>query len=245
MLLPYSSMTLHSSPSRQLWTSTTGFFLPMPPVNSLSSTRSMMGNDFLLVFTSCTFLFAYSSMLSRSDAGTHTHFESLNSTFSCTNHSTFFSLSVQLKLGICPALLWPNQSMIQNHLHNTSHNRFASLYSFSWLPRSYSLELYYRNESWRNPYYNPVPGCQGLNPCPLFTFTELVRDVMAKKWEVECGLRTKWSSTGEEIKFYILHLLHYQLVMLHHTLLSQCSMFIVNCYFGDQAKEFPQQTSWI
>ncbi|CAG5907619.1 unnamed protein product [Menidia menidia] len=61
---------------------------------------------------------------------------------------------------------------------------------------SYSLELYYRNESWRDPYHNPVPGCRGLNPCPLSMFTELVRDVMTNKWDVECGLRTKWSSTG-------------------------------------------------
>ncbi|XP_045925687.1 testicular acid phosphatase homolog [Micropterus dolomieu] len=61
---------------------------------------------------------------------------------------------------------------------------------------SYSLELYYRNESWRDPYPNPVPGCNGLNPCPLPMFTELVRDVAAEDWEVECGFRTRWSSTG-------------------------------------------------
>ncbi|TKS89908.1 Testicular acid phosphatase -like protein [Collichthys lucidus] len=61
---------------------------------------------------------------------------------------------------------------------------------------SYSLELYYRNDSLREPYPNPVPGCNGLNPCPLPVFTELVRDVMAEDWEAECGFRTKWSSTG-------------------------------------------------
>ncbi|KAM4524292.1 testicular acid phosphatase homolog isoform 3-T3 [Odontesthes bonariensis] len=102
---------------------------------------------------------------------------------------------------------------------------------------SYSLEIYYRNESWRNPYHNPVPGCRGLNPCPLSTFTELVQDVTAKKWEVECGLMTKWSSTGEEIKFYNLCLLHYQLVLLHHTL-SLCSMFITTLTLGTKRRNF-------
>lgn len=45
-----SSMILHSSPSRQLWTYTTAFFLPTLPVSSLSSTRSMMGNVFFPFF---------------------------------------------------------------------------------------------------------------------------------------------------------------------------------------------------
>ncbi|XP_040924421.1 testicular acid phosphatase homolog [Betta splendens] len=61
---------------------------------------------------------------------------------------------------------------------------------------SYSLEMYYRNDSMREPYPLPVPGCSGLNPCPLSVFTELVRDVVAENWEDECGFRTKWSSTG-------------------------------------------------
>ncbi|XP_047465172.1 testicular acid phosphatase homolog [Mugil cephalus] len=61
---------------------------------------------------------------------------------------------------------------------------------------SYSLELYYRNDSGPDPYPNTVPGCNGLHPCPLSMFTELVREVVAEDWEVECGFRTKWSSTG-------------------------------------------------
>ncbi|KAG7227797.1 hypothetical protein INR49_013591, partial [Caranx melampygus] len=61
---------------------------------------------------------------------------------------------------------------------------------------SYSVELYYRNDSWHEPYPNPVPGCNGLNPCPLSVFKELVRDVVAEDWEAECGFRTKWSGTG-------------------------------------------------
>uniref|UniRef100_A0A3P9KU97 Acid phosphatase, testicular n=1 Tax=Oryzias latipes TaxID=8090 RepID=A0A3P9KU97_ORYLA len=61
---------------------------------------------------------------------------------------------------------------------------------------SYSLEMYYRNETWRDPHPNSVPGCNGLHPCPLSMFTELVRDVLGEDMEVECGLKTKWSSTG-------------------------------------------------
>ncbi|XP_033963244.1 testicular acid phosphatase homolog [Pseudochaenichthys georgianus] len=61
---------------------------------------------------------------------------------------------------------------------------------------SYSLELYYRNDSWRDPFPNPVPGCNGLNPCPLSMFTEVVRDVVSENWDAECGFRTKLSSTG-------------------------------------------------
>uniref|UniRef100_A0A3Q2TYM4 Acid phosphatase 3 n=1 Tax=Fundulus heteroclitus TaxID=8078 RepID=A0A3Q2TYM4_FUNHE len=61
---------------------------------------------------------------------------------------------------------------------------------------SYSVELHYRNESSSDPHANPVPGCNGVNPCPLSTFTELLRDVMPEEREVECGFRTRLSSTG-------------------------------------------------
>uniref|UniRef100_A0A3B4T2P5 Testicular acid phosphatase homolog n=1 Tax=Seriola dumerili TaxID=41447 RepID=A0A3B4T2P5_SERDU len=71
---------------------------------------------------------------------------------------------------------------------------------------SYSVDLYYRNDSWREPYPNPVPGCNGLNPCPLSLFSELLRDVVAEDWEVECGFRTKWSGTGEE-DFFLIYIL--------------------------------------
>ncbi|KAM4624386.1 testicular acid phosphatase homolog [Polymixia lowei] len=61
---------------------------------------------------------------------------------------------------------------------------------------SYSLELYYRNDSWRDPFPTPVPGCRGLNPCPLALFKEQVRDVVAEDWQAECGLTPKLSSAG-------------------------------------------------
>ncbi|XP_067101397.1 LOW QUALITY PROTEIN: testicular acid phosphatase homolog [Osmerus mordax] len=60
---------------------------------------------------------------------------------------------------------------------------------------SYSLDLYYRNDSSHDPYPTPVPGCQ-MNPCPLTLFTEAVKDVMTDDWESECGLLESWSKTG-------------------------------------------------
>ncbi|XP_026034494.1 testicular acid phosphatase homolog isoform X1 [Astatotilapia calliptera] len=61
---------------------------------------------------------------------------------------------------------------------------------------SYSVELHYHNDSRNNPYPNPVPECNGLSPCPLSLFNELVKDVLADDWQAECGFKTKWSSTG-------------------------------------------------
>ncbi|XP_035603667.1 testicular acid phosphatase homolog [Oncorhynchus keta] len=60
---------------------------------------------------------------------------------------------------------------------------------------SYSLDLYYRNDSSRDPYPNPVPGCE-TTPCPLTLFTDLVKDVISTDWDAECGLKPSWSNTG-------------------------------------------------
>lgn len=90
--------------------------------------------------------------------------------------------------------------------------------------------MYYRNDSLREPYPQHVPGCNGLNPCPLSVFNELVRDVVAEDWEDECGFKTKWSSTGEDfsniftialisINFYILKCILAALIL-------PCVMFI-------------------
>ncbi|MFT7814838.1 testicular acid phosphatase homolog [Arapaima gigas] len=53
---------------------------------------------------------------------------------------------------------------------------------------TYSLALFYRNDSTRDPYLTPVPGCS-LSPCPLSTFTAAVNDVIAQDWDSECGLK--------------------------------------------------------
>ncbi|XP_010903208.2 testicular acid phosphatase homolog [Esox lucius] len=60
---------------------------------------------------------------------------------------------------------------------------------------SYSVDLYYRNDSSRDPYPTPVPGCQ-KTPCPLTSFTELVQDVISPDWEAECGLKLAWRNTS-------------------------------------------------
>ncbi|XP_018590437.1 testicular acid phosphatase homolog [Scleropages formosus] len=52
---------------------------------------------------------------------------------------------------------------------------------------TYSLALFYRNDSSRDPYPTPVPGCS-VNPCPLSTFTAAINDVIAQNWDAECGL---------------------------------------------------------
>ncbi|XP_070304839.1 testicular acid phosphatase homolog [Salvelinus sp. IW2-2015] len=60
---------------------------------------------------------------------------------------------------------------------------------------SYSLDMYYRNDSSRDPYPTPVPGCE-TTPCPLTSFTDLVKDVISTDWDAECGLKPSWSNTG-------------------------------------------------
>uniref|UniRef100_A0AAQ6IH59 Acid phosphatase 2, lysosomal n=1 Tax=Anabas testudineus TaxID=64144 RepID=A0AAQ6IH59_ANATE len=80
---------------------------------------------------------------------------------------------------------------------------------------SYSLEMYYRNDSMRDPYPQPVPGCNGLDVCPLPVFTKLVHDVVVEDWENECGLKTKLSSTGDFYKYC-----------------PSCTDFYFNMYFG-------------
>ncbi|XP_071248375.1 testicular acid phosphatase homolog [Salvelinus alpinus] len=60
---------------------------------------------------------------------------------------------------------------------------------------SYSLDMYYRNDSSCDPYPTPVPGCE-TTPCPLTSFTDLVKDVISTDWDAECGLKPSWSNTG-------------------------------------------------
>lgn len=82
-------MTPHSSHSRRLWTCTTAFFPRMLPVSSLSSTRSLMGND-VLSPPLHALLLAYLITLSRS-GGTKAHAHINACTFS--RGCRLFSLS--------------------------------------------------------------------------------------------------------------------------------------------------------
>nr|XP_006133214.1 prostatic acid phosphatase [Pelodiscus sinensis] len=49
----------------------------------------------------------------------------------------------------------------------------------------YSIEMYYRNDSSRDPYPLRLPGC--TSPCPLAKFTKLVSPVIVKDWSKECA----------------------------------------------------------
>ncbi|XP_055779519.1 testicular acid phosphatase homolog isoform X2 [Salvelinus fontinalis] len=60
---------------------------------------------------------------------------------------------------------------------------------------SYSLDMYYRNDSSRDPYPTPMPGCETTS-CPLTSFTDLVKDVISTDWDAECGLKPSRSNTG-------------------------------------------------
>ncbi|KAI1896285.1 hypothetical protein AGOR_G00093220 [Albula goreensis] len=53
---------------------------------------------------------------------------------------------------------------------------------------SFSVGLFYRNDSAHDPYPTPIPGCR-VTPCPLTAFTEAVSDVIAQDWDAECGLK--------------------------------------------------------
>ncbi|KAL0984373.1 hypothetical protein UPYG_G00140590 [Umbra pygmaea] len=60
---------------------------------------------------------------------------------------------------------------------------------------SYSLDLFYRNDSSHDPYHTPVPGCE-KTPCPMNSLTELVKDVISTDWDAECGLKESWKNPG-------------------------------------------------
>lgn len=84
------SMTRHSSPCRRLWTCTTAFSLRTLPVSSLSSTRSMMGNDVLSALlhelSSLYIWLHYLGQMAKCLRNTPTRFEKLHWTtelFSC------------------------------------------------------------------------------------------------------------------------------------------------------------------
>lgn len=57
------------------------------------------------------------------------------------------------------------------------------------LNRQYSIEMYYRNDTSKDPYLLPLPGC--TSSCPLQKFAELVSSVITENWSKECGKKDK------------------------------------------------------
>ncbi|XP_051466814.1 prostatic acid phosphatase-like [Apus apus] len=53
----------------------------------------------------------------------------------------------------------------------------------------YSIEMYYRNDSSRDPYLLTLPGC--TSSCPLEKFAELVSPIITENWSKECGKKDK------------------------------------------------------
>ncbi|KFU85056.1 Prostatic acid phosphatase, partial [Chaetura pelagica] len=57
------------------------------------------------------------------------------------------------------------------------------------LIRRYSIEMYYRNDTSRDPYLLTLPGC--TSSCPLEKFAELVSPIITENWSKECGKKDK------------------------------------------------------
>uniref|UniRef100_A0A8C6YRJ3 acid phosphatase n=1 Tax=Nothoprocta perdicaria TaxID=30464 RepID=A0A8C6YRJ3_NOTPE len=53
----------------------------------------------------------------------------------------------------------------------------------------YSIEMYYRNDTSKDPYLLTLPGC--TSSCPLEKFAELVSPMIAENWSKECGKKDK------------------------------------------------------
>lgn len=61
--------------------------------------------------------------------------------------------------------------------------------------RNFSVEMYFRNESHRDPWPLTLPGCP--NRCPLQDFLRLTEPVVPKDWLQECKLAGGPADTGE------------------------------------------------
>ncbi|XP_039631648.1 testicular acid phosphatase homolog [Polypterus senegalus] len=59
---------------------------------------------------------------------------------------------------------------------------------------SYSVGLFYRNDSSLDAHELILPGC--TSPCPLDQFTDLTRSVIATNWEEECGTAQNVTPSG-------------------------------------------------
>ncbi|XP_009462761.1 PREDICTED: prostatic acid phosphatase [Nipponia nippon] len=65
--------------------------------------------------------------------------------------------------------------------------QFFELYQES--SGQYSIEMYYRNDTSKDPYLLTLPGC--TSSCPLEKFAELVSPVITENWSKECGKKDK------------------------------------------------------
>ncbi|XP_066428501.1 testicular acid phosphatase homolog [Eleutherodactylus coqui] len=69
------------------------------------------------------------------------------------------------------------------------HPPYASCHIFEFYKESdgtYSVGMYFRNESNKEPYELVVPGC--TSPCPLRLFSQLMAPVISQDWWKECQI---------------------------------------------------------
>lgn len=60
---------------------------------------------------------------------------------------------------------------------------------------NFSVEMFFRNESGKEPFPLTIPGCQQI--CPLQKFLELTDPVVPQDWEQECQVASSMRDTGE------------------------------------------------
>nr|XP_047933563.1 lysosomal acid phosphatase isoform X3 [Anser cygnoides] len=58
----------------------------------------------------------------------------------------------------------------------------------------FSVEMFFRNESGKEPFPLTIPGCQ--QKCPLHKFLELTDPVVPQNWEQECQVASSMQDTG-------------------------------------------------
>ncbi|XP_066485261.1 prostatic acid phosphatase-like [Tiliqua scincoides] len=74
--------------------------------------------------------------------------------------------------------------------------------------RQHTIEMYYRNDTSKEPYQQTLPGCSFA--CPVSKFAELVRPVITDDWKRECGMKEmrngmEHSSQDGDGIFYLLY----------------------------------------
>ncbi|XP_071966382.1 testicular acid phosphatase homolog isoform X3 [Engystomops pustulosus] len=77
------------------------------------------------------------------------------------------------------------------------HPPYASCHIFEFYKESdgtYSVGMYYRNESNREPYTLALPGC--TSPCPLHIFSQLMAPVIPLDWWGECQIQQQQKGGG-------------------------------------------------
>ncbi|XP_069805184.1 testicular acid phosphatase homolog isoform X1 [Dendropsophus ebraccatus] len=80
------------------------------------------------------------------------------------------------------------------------HPPYASCHLFEFYKESdgtYSIGMYYRNESNKEPYEMVVPGCR--SPCPLRLFSQLMVPVIPQDWWKECQIQEPQQKTDGTI----------------------------------------------